>query len=394
MSKKSELVARLLEKVELPHGVPELPKAGTLLERGMVLALLDQLPPARAEAAVETLRKAYVDWNEARVAQAQELAGHLAGRGIKAPDRVAKLVPTANAIRAYLQEVYQKTHGLDLEYLRGDAAAAAKVVTALSMLGNYLGSVLLWMFEGEQPVTTSVVRVLDRLRLLSRTSSVKKAREAMEPLIPADQALRFAVGFGYVADRWCDPRKPICWECVLVDECATGRKVFREWKLQQERHAAHRVRDEAKRIAVEKKEQARREREAERERRREEALRAKAERERERKAKRAEVERAKPPDPGEGAARKAAKANARAPVPARPAATAKQRSPKDKEPGEGAAAGSKSAPASKAKGKGSGEVKTAPKSTAPKSDGGAKPSRKPSASKAATSSSRAAPRRR
>lgn len=279
MTKKTDQVLELLAKVELPSGVPEPPKEGSLLERGMILALLAHMSPQRAEAVVATLKKAYVDWNEARVAQAQELAQHLAGKSGKAGERGAKLVPAANAIKAYLQEVFQRTHGLDLEFLRGDAAAAAKVVTAMPMLGNYLGSVLLYLADAEQPVTASTVRVLDRLGLLSRTSSVKKAREAMGPLIPPDQALRFAAGFGYVADRWCDARKPTCWECVLVESCPTGKKVFRDWKVQQERLALQRAREETKRVALEAKEAARRERDAERQRKRDAAALLKAERE-------------------------------------------------------------------------------------------------------------------
>ena len=98
MSKKSEQVLELLAKVELPHGVPEPPKEGSLLERGMVLALLGHMTPAKAEAAVATLKKAYVDWNEARVAQAQELAQHISGRSARAGEKGAKLVPAANAI--------------------------------------------------------------------------------------------------------------------------------------------------------------------------------------------------------------------------------------------------------------------------------------------------------
>jgi endonuclease III len=289
MTKKSDLVARLLDRIELPHGVPA-PRAETrLLELGMVLALLPHVSQSRAEGFVEALGKAYEDWNEARVAQAQELARQMAGRGAREADKVAKLLPAAASVKAYLQEVFQKTHGLDLEFLREDPASAARLVTAMPMLGNYLGSVLLWQAEGEQPVTTAVVRVLDRLRLLTRTSSVKKARAAIEPLVPSDEKIRFAAAFGYVADQWCDPRKPICWECPLVEDCATGKKVFKDWKTQQERLAAQRKREEAKRLAAEKREAARMAREAERERKREEAARAKAERERERQAKRAEA---------------------------------------------------------------------------------------------------------
>lgn len=296
VSKKSEQITRILGLIHPPQGVPQPPESGTLLERGLMLVLQKQMPAQRAVAAVETLRKEYVDWNEARVAQSQELAAHLAPRSAsRSPERLAKLIPAARDIRAYLQEVFQRTHGLDLEFIRTDPAAGAKVLAQIPMLGNYLGSVLLWIAEnGEQPVTLGHIRVLDRLRLITRTSSIKKAREAVAPLVPKpEDALRFSVAFGYIADAWCDSRKPICWECQLREECPTGKKVFKDWKVQQEKLAGQREREETRRVAQEARDHARALREHAREQKKAQAEAARREREAARERKRLETERKK-----------------------------------------------------------------------------------------------------
>jgi adenine-specific DNA glycosylase len=110
-------------------------------------------------------------------------------------------------------------------------------------------------------VHNALVRVLDRLGLISRTASAKKARDVIEPLVPEGEDLAFTTGFGEIADRWCLPTKPTCWECVLVEECPFGRKTFQEWKVSQARLEVQRQKEEARRAILEKKEAAKRARE-------------------------------------------------------------------------------------------------------------------------------------
>ena len=71
----------------------------------------------------------------------------------------------------------------------------------------------------------------------------------------------FVERFSEVADRWCDARKPLCHVCVLVSECTYGKKAFQDWKTQQVRLEAQRVKDEARQALLMKKEEARRARE-------------------------------------------------------------------------------------------------------------------------------------
>jgi hypothetical protein len=265
LSKKSDQILDLAKKVEIPHPLPEFEAEGTLLERGLYAVLLRELSASRSKATVAALRKGFEDYNEARVSQAQELARSVAPKGT-GPLQLAKYLGTARLIKEYLQVIFQETHGLDLEGLAEDPVGLGRQLSSIDLLGAEITSYLLFLAEkGELPVLSATVRVLDRQGSMARTSSVRKARELLEPLIPAGERLAVMYALGIVADRWCDSRKPLCWECPLLDDCRNGKKVFKEWKVQQERQAKQRAKDEARQAAQAKKDEARQKREAERE---------------------------------------------------------------------------------------------------------------------------------
>jgi endonuclease III len=295
VSKKSEVVQKLLKKIAPRQPLPKPVKEANLLEHGMLCVLMRYVPQERAEAALSTLKKVYPDWNEMRVAQSQEIAAQMLSKGRKASrDSIQGSLPQARAVREYLQEVFQKTHSLDLEFLREDLAAAGKLMTQMPFLGLPGASYLLWLAGDQQlPVHGALVRVLDRLGLIARTASMKKARDIIDPLVPDGEALDFVTTFGEIADRWCDARKPLCHECVLVDDCAYGKKAFQEWKVLQARLEVQRVKDDARRALLQKKDEARLAREAAREAKKTAADNAKREREKKRQEAVAEKQRAK-----------------------------------------------------------------------------------------------------
>jgi endonuclease III len=257
VTKKSESAAKLLAKIPLAWPLPDPLEDGNLLEQGLYAILRRQLEPGPAQACLAALKKHYTDWNELRVAQAQEILTAL--EGIRLGD---KAFAVARDIKEYLQEVFQRSHGLDLEFLRDDPAASARFVSQLPFIGMGTANYLMWLASNHDlGVTPPLVRVLDRIGLIARSGSLKKARAAIEPLVPDQDYLQFAVRFGEVASRWCDARKPLCHMCVLVAECKYGKKAYREWKGQQERLVVQRARDAARQAVLQKKEDERRSRE-------------------------------------------------------------------------------------------------------------------------------------
>ncbi len=286
MTKKPDNVQKLLDQVQPRTRLPKPVKDANLLEQGMMVALVRHLPQAEAERVLRELRKAYPDWNELRVAQVQEIASLVSTGDRRAPrEKYESLLSAAGAAREYLQEIFQKNHGFDLEFLREDLIGGAKTFAQMPYLGLAGTSYLLWLAADRQiPPHPALLRVLERLGILAKGASLKKGRDLLTPIVPEGKVLEFVAVFGEVADRWCHKEKPLCHECLLVDDCAFGRKAYKEWKVQQARLEAARQKEEARRAVLEKKEAERRAREDARNAKKAAQEAAKAERERQRQA--------------------------------------------------------------------------------------------------------------
>ncbi|MCY2960235.1 MAG: hypothetical protein NTY35_08715 [Planctomycetota bacterium] len=316
MSKKPELVPKLLDRVEPRFRLPKPVKDASLLEQGMMIALVRHLPQGEAERVLQELRKAYSDWNELRVAQVQEIASLVSLGERRGPrEKVDHLFPVVRAARDYLQEIFQKNHGFDLEFMRDDPAGAAKAFATMPYLGLAGTCFLLWLASGKQvPSHPALVRVLERIGLVSKGASGKKGLLVLAGVVPTGRELDFVAIFGEVADRWCHAAKPLCHECPLVEDCAFGKKAYQEWKVQQSRLEAQRVREEARRAIFEKKEAERRAKDDARLAKKNAIEAAKAQKERERlakiEAKRKEAD-AKAKAKADAAAKKIAAENAK-----------------------------------------------------------------------------------
>jgi len=252
LSEKSNRLNDLLAKVPLPATTLPSGEGRTLLEVGFLCVLARRLTENQAEKTLSALVAAFPDWNELRVSQSQEFQHLVQSKS----QEVSALV--ARDVREFLQEIYQKIHGFNLDVIKGDINEASRFATNLSFLGASIGHYLLWLAcPGEVPVSPAAVRTLDRLGLSKRTSSIKKAQAALENLVPEPMRRDFAVRVGYVIEKWCDARKPLCWECPLVASCPFGKKTEREWKQAQRRLEVQRARDEERQRKEQEKERRR-----------------------------------------------------------------------------------------------------------------------------------------
>jgi endonuclease III len=249
---KSQRLAELLAKVPAPATPLPSVEGKSLLEIGFLCVLYRRLSESAAERTLQALQSTFPDWNELRVSQVQEFQ-HLVQT--KSPE-LAVLV--ARDVREYLQEIYQKIHGFNLDSIKGDVAEAARFASHLPFLGASAGHYLLLLANpGEMPLSPAVVRALDRLGLAKRTSSIKKAQAAIEGFVPESMRRDFAIRMGYVVEKWCDAKKPLCWQCPLVTACPFGKKVERDWKQSQRRLELQRVRDQERQQKEAEKERKR-----------------------------------------------------------------------------------------------------------------------------------------
>ncbi|MDF1800355.1 MAG: hypothetical protein P1V81_14350 [Planctomycetota bacterium] len=295
MSKKKPSVASLLTLLKKAGVQPEvLPRFKDLdpMEHGMVFVLSEVLTSKQAEASVRALRAAWGDWNEVRVCQVQDLVTSIKSKSDDTSRAAARVVLD------YLQDVFQNHHSFDLLDDGDDLANLGKHLVNFPVLGIAGAHYIQWLVGDEvMPVTSHLVRVFDRLGIMDRTTSYKKALEALSKLgaPKGKRALEFSLAFGRVADDWCDSRKPTCQDCALVSACGYGEKVKRDWIASQERLEAQRIRDEERERKAKEVEARKNEREAERHRK------ARKKAEKRGAAKKAAAEKAK------GTAKKAAK---------------------------------------------------------------------------------------
>jgi hypothetical protein len=275
LSKKHELITRLLDEFRPEWTLPQEPVEGfTLLEQGLLLVLMRQLTQNQAEATIRALRAAEQDWNELRVAQVQEVAQFVRTSSRKTGLELRREhSAVAQSIKDYLQDVYQQTHSLDLEFLRADPAEGGKVIAEFRVLRPGGAAYLLWLASDNQvPVHMGLIKLLDKLDLAPKTSSIKKAREAIEPLVPKGRELQFTLMVHDLLEHWTDEQQPPYVRYPALRSTPYGKKAFAEWESARARAEVQRQREQERL----RKEEERAAKEAERERKRREAAAEKA----------------------------------------------------------------------------------------------------------------------
>jgi endonuclease III len=221
-----------------------------LLDHLLVGVLTEWVDRERAQRAVRALSESFLDLNETRVSPLHELAEVLAPVfGSAAAEHVP---PAALAFRTALQDVYDATHGLDLEPLRGrEPEDVRKFLKELphTMGGPAAAVVQRALGDEHLALTPPEARVLSRLGLLPRASTQARIRQSLEKQVKAPERLRFAWAFGSHASEVCHAKEPECERCLMLPHCPEGALIVRQ-------RAIDRKRAEAKRLAEEKKKKA------------------------------------------------------------------------------------------------------------------------------------------
>ena len=263
--KKKPTLAEALDVLEGIFGAPPQPERieDPLLDHLLVAVLTPHMGQPAARDALRALSGAFLDLNELRVCGLAEIEPFLSA------------VPAASRrqaawdLRMALQDVYDGTHGLDLEPLRGRAPEDMRKF--LKTLPNIHGGAAALLFQaaaGDDVLAFGTLEehLLTRLGMLPRASSRDRVRAALERQVKAKDRRRFAWLCGAAAHLYevdFDPKHPFCDLLVRVNA--------KELAVRE----AERKREEARRLAEEKKRLA----EEEKQRKAEERERAKVERE-------------------------------------------------------------------------------------------------------------------
>ena len=286
MAKKSDFVNRLIQEVKPRHPLPESPKEGfSLLEQGAVLVLMRHLTQTQAEASVASLRAGIGDWNEARVCQAQELAQFIkTSSRKKGMELLNSRAPAARDLKDYLQDVFQQTHGLDLEFFREEATDVGKIMEDFQVLDMASTSYLFWVAtEGQVTVHLPLLKLMDRLGLIPRTTSLTKGRASIEGLVPEKDRFAFNLAMHQILDHWTDEQAPSFVTFEVMRTLPYGNKAFEDREAALKREEIARKKEEARDALAAKREAERVAKEEEKERKRLEAIALREQREQEKR---------------------------------------------------------------------------------------------------------------
>ena len=253
MAKKSEVVARVVKAIEPRHPLPAAPVEGfTLLEQGLYAVLHRNLTAKQAEQTVLALRSGFADWNEMRVSQAQEIAPFIkTSSRKKGLELLNDRKETALLIKDYLQDVFQEVHGLELEPLLEDAAWAGQIIAEFKVLGLTGGAWLLYVgSNGQVPVHLPLLKILDKLGWIARTTSLAKGRDMIDAIVPKGMGREFTIAAHEILDRWNDETAPIFAEVEALREVPAAKKAHADWVQAVQRAEAQREREEEERRAA------------------------------------------------------------------------------------------------------------------------------------------------
>ena len=234
-----------------------------LIDHLLVGVLGCHVEPAEARAGVGALSEAFLDLNEARSSPLGELEEVLAPHVPAEKRRDA-----CAALRMALQDVWDGTHGLDLEPLRGRDPADQRAF--LPDLPNTEGGPAALVFQvalGEKSLAFGPreQHLLSRFGLLPRSSSAQRLRQAMERKIPVAERMRFTwlAGFGshLCEDDW-DLEHPFCKLLIAAKAKEVVERERAEKRAEQQRKQEERLRqqEEARRLREEEKARKARER--------------------------------------------------------------------------------------------------------------------------------------
>jgi hypothetical protein len=398
LKKKTDFILKLIAEVEPRFPFPKKnDRQRPLIETVVVLALMRHLTETQAEASLKAFKAAYVDWNEVRVSQVQELAQCIRTSSRKKGTALLnEHREVCMTLKTLLQEVFQQTHGLDIEYLRGEEVDDTKLLfeKATALGATTLGYLLWCAYDGKPPVHPGLVKLLDKFDLMTRTSSMKKAREALDALVPKGKELEFTIAFHHVLEHWDDPERPSFAELETLRGVPFGKKTFEDWQSSKARAEVAAAREEERRLKEEERERKRLEAEEKKLQAIEEKKRksAAAKKERERKRVQAETRRAQGTSEKASAAKKskstsvAKTATKKAPAKQAPAKKTAAKKPAAKTSASKPAAAKKPV-STKAPAKKAGAKKSATKAAATKSSSKTGGAKKPAAKKKAVKKS-------
>lgn len=183
------------------------------IEELMMGVLTSSMSERKADAALKALAGGFVDWNEMRICDVNEIAGMLGG-----DEDAAHL---ARCIRYVLQRVYDIHNEMSLDFLRDKSSReAVRLVAQIERFPEsaIARATLLSMEHESIPLTPGLVNVCRRLGLIEDGNDHR-----LDKHMSGEKLYEFHWLVTRLAQSVCHGEEPVCEECVIRMDCRVGR---------------------------------------------------------------------------------------------------------------------------------------------------------------------------
>lgn len=137
----------------------------------------------------------------------------------------------APRIKAILTQVWDRVGSFDLSFLMEMPLGEAKAwLRTLPGVGPKTAACVLLFAFGRPalPVDTHVLRVAQRLGLVSAKTTAEQAHVLLEAMLTPEQVYPFHIGLIKHGRRICKAPRPLCSQCVLQDGCPSALRLTRQ----------------------------------------------------------------------------------------------------------------------------------------------------------------------
>lgn len=169
--------------------------------------------------AFDALKSRFPDWNQVRLASNEEIIEAI---------RVAGLANQKGPrIKAILNQIYEETGGLDLDFLADLPVDEARAwLLRFKGVGLKTAAIVLQFSLNRPafPVDTHIYRVSGRLGLRPESMNLEKTHQLMEELTNPEDYHAGHLNLIRLGREICHARKPECPRCPVNDLCSYPNK--------------------------------------------------------------------------------------------------------------------------------------------------------------------------
>jgi len=218
LAEKRMQVKYVTQNLEATYGIPKNTHNDDPLDELIATILSQSTTNINSHRAFASLKKRFPDWDSVRRARAASIAAAIQSGGLA---NVKSVV-----IKNLLNEIKTRRGELDLSFLKTDRLEEARsFLTSLKGVGPKTAAcVLLFSCKRDLfPMDTHIFRITQRIGLVSKRWTDRRAHEQMEKWVPRKKHYSLHVNLIRHGRLICRPRDPKCEECSLIEHCDFGR---------------------------------------------------------------------------------------------------------------------------------------------------------------------------